>query len=267
MEKKKEETAIATYDEQLAAAAEAAAKMAVAAGGSFFSIRGGRLTFDGNPIPNNEMAVVVVDGILENCFYPGAFDPDNPSGPECYAFGRDEKTMAPHKEVVGPVASACVGCPNNEFGSSEKGRGKACKNRRRLALLSAGVFSRDGTFEPIPAEDLVAGDVAYFNVPPTSIRRYDGYVRSIAAAPMKRPPFAVYTRIKVSPDSKTQVKVEFEPLGKVPDGAIQKLIERNKTESELIVFPYAKPEGVASQKPAKKKSIKKKTTKKAGRSY
>src|SRR5690606_31878069 len=92
MVRKAKTTALATYDEELAKLAEeAASQEANTGGGQFFSTRGGVLSLNGAPIPNNEMAVIILDGILVNTYYQGGFDPDSPSSPICYAFGRDEK--------------------------------------------------------------------------------------------------------------------------------------------------------------------------------
>ena len=59
--------ALVPWDEQLARDAEIAAELERnAGGGSFFSVRGGMLTFNDAPVPNNTMGVIIVDGIFEN---------------------------------------------------------------------------------------------------------------------------------------------------------------------------------------------------------
>jgi len=58
------------------------------------------LTWNDAPIKDNTIGAIVVDSILENVFYEGEFDPDVPQPPTCFAFGRDDKTMEPHKTVV-----------------------------------------------------------------------------------------------------------------------------------------------------------------------
>lgn len=238
---KAQTTALATWDAELAKQAEEYADQeAGVGGGSKFSIRGGTLSFNDAPLPNNEMAVVICDSILENVYYEGDFDPDSLSSPSCFAFGRDDKQIAPHADVEEPKAEKCDGCPMNEWGSSSKGRGKACRNRRRLALVSAGNFDADGNFEPFESsEDFSKAQIGYFGIPPTSLKGYAAYVTQLKTN-LKRPPFAVFTRVSVVPDPKTQVKIQFELLGPAPDDIVQVLIDKNKEARALIEFPYQK---------------------------
>src|SRR6478609_5073787 len=96
---KSNSTALTKYDEQLAQLAATATEVqsAVGGAGNFLSIRGGVLTYQGTQVPENKMSVVILDAILENQWYNQPFDPNNPTSPSCYAFGRDGKTMVPHE--------------------------------------------------------------------------------------------------------------------------------------------------------------------------
>ena len=137
-------TALVKWEEELAKQAEVAAGMeANVGGGQFFSMQGGQLKFNDNPVPGNQMAVIILDHILENVFYDGDFDPNNPQPPTCFAFGRSDDDMAPHETVVAEGQAqneTCNGCPFNQWGSADKGRGKACRNTRRLAMIPAGTL-------------------------------------------------------------------------------------------------------------------------------
>ena len=250
----KKETALATWDAELAAAADEYAKQeANSGGGSFFSIRGGTLQLNGAPLPNNEMAAVIVDSVLENVHYEGDFDPDSPQAPSCYAFGRDEKTMKPHEEAAEPQCDeGCAECEHNKWGSAEKGRGKACRNRRRLAIIAAGTLT-NGRFSAFdePGE-IESAPVAFLAVPPTSVNSFAAYVKQIAGG-LRRPPHGVITRIKVVPDSKTQLKITFEAMGPVADELIPAVLKKHKEVKAMIFFPYAKPEEPAPKKAGKKK--------------
>src|SRR3989304_573996 len=89
------------WDEEMARQAQVAADMENSvATGQFFSTQGGTLSWNGMPMPNNMMAVIILDSILENVYYTGNYDPENPQGPTCFAFGRDDASLAPHKVVV-----------------------------------------------------------------------------------------------------------------------------------------------------------------------
>ena len=266
MAKRKKPTtgAMTKYDAQLAAyAQEAAEQEANTGGGTFFSIRGGTLKLNDSPLPNNEMAVVIVDSVLENTYYEGDFDPDTPQSPGCFAFGRVEEEMKPHESVKTPEAAGCVECPQAEWGSAVKGRGKACRNRRRLALIPAGTIDKHGVFEAeTDPKHFADAAVAYLALPPTSINGFGAYVKKINAT-LKRPPFAVFTKISLVPDEKTQVKVVFELLDKVDEDLISTLIERHGQEKQVIEFPYQPTEEAAPSKKKKKRG--KTTTKRASR--
>lgn len=262
-------TAIARYDEELAAEAEAyAAQEASTGGGQFFSIRGGTLSLGGAPIPGNEMIVVVADSILVNAHYAGDYDPDAPASPTCYAFGRDENTIAAHEDSEEPVHDGpCVDCPNNQWGSAEKGRGKACKNGRRLALISAGdLNSKTGEFTPFDADELAKAAVAYLNLPPTSLNSFGAYVKQLAGT-LRRPPHAVYTRVSVVPDPKTQLKVIFECVEPVPAELIPTVRARNKEVKSIIEFPFTKGADREQTKQAKAGRSSKSATRPAKRRF
>jgi hypothetical protein len=249
MAKKQESQALAKWDEELAAAAaEAAEQEANTGGGQFFSTRGGILALSGAPIPGNKMGVVVLDSVLFNALYLDDYDPENPQSPTCYAFGRDEATIAPHEEAPEKAAEACGGCPNNVFGSADKGRGKVCKNGRRLALVSAGLIDpKTDVFEAFTDEaDFAKGQVAFLNLAPTSINSFGAYVKQLFGT-LKRPPFGVFTQVSVVPDPKTQFKVFFENLGPVPDDLIPAVLARHKEVRETIAFPFPKAEATVPQ--------------------
>ena len=264
--------AVVKYDERMAEMAKTYEKQeARSGGGSFFSTRGGHLSFDGAPLPDNQMAVVVLDHVHENTFYPGKFNPEEPQAPSCYAFGRDEAEMSPHEMVIEAntaVSESCVDCPNNEWGSSDTGRGKACKNQRRLALIPAGTLDKHGNFEVFDEPDhWKTAEVAYLKLPVMSVKGFGGFVKQVAST-LRRPPLGIFTRVQVVPDDKSQFRVVFTPIGKVPDKIIPQLMERHEEVKNLIEFPYAPVDGdeiSSSKRGRKKKTTKRRTTKKRAR--
>ena len=225
-------TAVVNYEERLAAkAAESAQAEANVGGGSFISVKGGQLTYQGNTIKGNELDVVVLTSIHENCYYGDRYDPDNPQPPLCYAFGTDDKDMAPHPESAEPQNATCDGCANNEFGTADNGKGKACKNIRRLSMIPG---------DPLDEESAQSADTAYLKVPVTSVKGWASFVKTVATLD-KLPPLGVVCRIGVIPDPKSQFKVTFQKVDRVPRELIGILLDRSDTENEAIRFPYAKP--------------------------
>lgn len=239
----KETTALTNWDEALAKEAEIAAGLeANAGGGQFFSVRGGQLSFQDSPLPNNEMVVVILDTVFENVFYEGPYNPDEPQSPSCFAFNHEEEKLAPHEVVVKQgnemSTTGCHGCEKNEWGSADTGRGKACSNTRRLAMIPAGQYSRHGDLEIF--EDLrhyETTGVGFMKLPVTSVKGYANFVKQVAGA-LKRPPFGVITRVSVVPDVKTQFKVIFEGLDKIPNNLMGAIMQRRKEVMATIEFPY-----------------------------
>ena len=248
-------TAVAKWDEELARQAQiAAAAEESTATGQFFSLKSGVLSFNDAPVPNNEMAVVILDSILENVYYEGKYDPDNVQGPRCFAFGRDEKTMEPHKIVVesgnsmAGASGQCAGCEMNEWGSADTGRGKACRNSRRLGMIAAGTLE-NGKFKQFDDEMFETAAITFMKLPVTSVKGYAAFVKQIAGA-LKRPPHAIFTKVSVRPDPSSQFKVVFEPLAQVPDDLLGTIMKRHEEAQAVIEFPYT-PFNEEEQKPAR----------------
>jgi hypothetical protein len=236
------ETSLTKWEDELARQAKAAATQeASTGGGNFFSLRGGQLKLNGAVLPDNQMAVIVLDALIENVFYSGPFDPEDPQTPDCYAFGRDDKTMVPHADVAKPQAEGCAACPNNQWGSLTVGgqqrRGKACRNRRRLGLIPAGTLQGVRFTAYTTAEEIITAPLAYLALPPTSLGGFATYVKQLAGA-LNRPPRAMFTKVALTPDVKSQFKVAFTALGPVPNELLGAVMERAKEVAAMIEFPY-----------------------------
>lgn len=228
----KQNTAVVSWRDKLAGYAkqEAAQADEVGAGGQFLSFKSGVLSYNQQPCAGNQLDVIIVASMLENAFYGNDFDPDNPQPPVCYAFGSEKKQMRPHEKSAQPQAESCEECGWNEFGSADKGKGKACKNVVRLAVLPA---------KPLDPAVLENVEAAYAKTPVTSSKGYAAYVKGLAAK-FEMPPFAFVTKLAVVPDAKTQFKVTFEEVAALADNdEIMNVLEQRHLElSKTIDFPY-----------------------------
>lgn len=233
------EKSIVSWDERLAGLADEVSSEIGASGGQFFGTRGGMLTFGGEVIPGNEMAVIIVDSIYENAYYTGEFDAEKPAPPVCFAFSRDGKGMSPHELSGTPQCSECAGCEQNEWGSAVRGKGKACKNIRRLALLSIGSFNKAGEFviSDNPLSAVEAGEIGYLKVPVTSVKNFTTYVKTLVSV-NRRPPFAVVTKVKTQPDSTSNFKILFEKVADIPNELVDAVLARREAVMATIDFPY-----------------------------
>lgn len=272
--KKTPGTDIVDWEKEMEAQAAIAAEAQRATGGGggkFFSTAAGVLKFDGNAMPGNRMVVVVLGDINENSYYDGPYDPNTPASPVCFAFNRDESAMEPHSAVDNDSYferqnDVCQGCPKNEWGSAPTGKGKACKNVARLAMIPAGTFSEKGSgrnkaveFDGLidDEEHYNTAEVAYIKLPVMSVKNWANYVKQIAAE-MKRPPHGVFTEIWLEPDAKSQYKVMFEVVDKVPNELLKIMMERHAKVQSEIDFPYSPPqEKDEAEQPAKVSSTNK----------
>jgi len=212
--------------------------------GQFFSTKGGQLSFNRIPLNNNEMNVVITAAMFENVYYTEKFSADKISAPTCYAFaiGTDEN-MAPHRLAHAPQHGDCANCPQNKWGSDPGGgKGKACKNMRRLAVIPAS-----NADDPETVKKATTG---FIRVPVTSTKEWAAYVRTLAQA--GRTPLTVITNIKLVPDAKTMHKFLFTFVKDVSDRDCMKaLVERHEFDVLDITTPYpAKDDGQQAATPA-----------------
>lgn len=216
--------------------------------GQFITTRAGQLSYQGTPFKDNKMQVVVVDARLENAYYEDKFDPDNPASPVCYALGNDDKTMKPHEKSSKPQADFCRNCKWNEFESADQGRGKACKNIRRLALLP-------GDEKQLTPAALEKNEFAILKVPVTSVKGWAGYVRGLHVL-QKIAPIGAVTEIRTQPDPKTQFRILFEQVEAVDEKLMPLLISRIPEAAQQLVQPY--PDMGERERPAKGNNKKRK---------
>lgn len=239
---KKPGTALVPWEQQMAAAAarQKAAEKPVT-GLPTIGTRGGVLTVDGSPVKGNVLRGIVLGAVHENAYYEGDFDPDQPTVPVCYAFAdptvEDPEAAAEAMAPVGvdsPQADACTGCPMNEFGTADRGRGKACKNIRRLILVT-----EDSLESP---EKLAKAEMRMLKVPVTSVKHWANYVRNVLVDELGRPSFAVVTQVSGAPDPKTQFRIDFEMAEVIPFtqalwDAMQKKVH-DATKALLTPYPH-----------------------------
>lgn len=255
-------TALVPWEEQMKAKAALKAKAEVVQTGfKKIGTRGGILTIDDEPIEDNCLDVIIIASCHENQWYETEFNPNKATVPSCYAFSDPEAEvpedqMAPVKEDVdgGPHAvdnpqgddnGLCAACWANEWSSDPKGgRGKACKNIRRLLVVTSDAIES--------AEALAEAEVRGLNVPVMSAKGWSKYVNMLNDD-MGRPPEAVVTTIKLVPDAKSQFLVTFkfdtlvnfdQPLW---DAMQAKVAEANKD----IVAPYPKQADLDAMQPEK----------------
>lgn len=189
------------------------------------------MAYEGNPVPNNTINVIVLTSAFENSLYTSAYDPNNISNPDCFALSLTGDDMVPDPMVPNPPSQTCDACPNLVWGSDPKGgRGKACKEVVRLALLPVGNASSE--------EAISKSEIATMKLSVTNVKHWGNYVQKLAAM-SGRPPWSVITEIKVVPDVKSQFRVEFKDLGLISeDSILSALSQRVEMGRAAIMAPY-----------------------------
>ena len=141
-------------------------------GGSSNRIKTGGKKFAFPDKPDEKVAgpvpLIVLAWGSENLYYGGKeYDENAPEPPVCWAVSTSAKSLIPGEKVTDRQASACDDCPMNEW-ESGKGKSKACKNTRKLAVLRA---------DSVDPED----SIFFLSVSPTGLKEWDGYVRKLKA--------------------------------------------------------------------------------------
>lgn len=246
-------TAVVPWEAEMAARAQKAAAAAKVQGlTKKISTRGGILSIDDTPVEDNELRVIILSAIPENQYYTSAYNPNQPTVPVCYAFGNPEADdpedgMAPSDDVEdkqGDDDGQCASCWANKMGSADVGRGKACKNIYRVAVITEDALES--------AEDLRNAEVRMLNVPVMSVKNLTKYINKINDD-MSRPPEAVVTLLKVVPDAKSQFQITFgfEELINF-DGDLWEAMKAKRTEvNKDLVAPYPKQEELDAANQAK----------------
>jgi hypothetical protein len=224
-------TAIVNWADEMAKFAAAVAKTE-APSSSYISLRSGVLSYQGQPVPNNKLSVVILDSAFEHTFYEGKYDPNNVRSPVCFAIQQSDNPMemVPHELSAKKQADKCGDCPNLEWGSDPNGgRGKACQERRRLIMIPASSADK--------AENVLAAEVAIMKLPVTSVKVWGNYVNTVASL-NRRPPFALVTEIGTIPDAKSQFKLTFKALSALSDDVLSAIMEKRKAVQPTLLKGY-----------------------------
>lgn len=220
-------TEIVDYEKLMADMAKQATATERPSSGTI-NVKSGILTVNGDPIKGNKLDVIFISSVQANLYYEEKWDPDDPKNPVCFAYSPDGENMAPHPASSKPQHHECSTCPMNQWRSDpEGGKGKACKNSRRLAAVP-----------PVDTvEEIAKAEVAVLALPVTSVKEWANYVNLIAAT-FGRPPLGMLTEIGVEPHMKHQFHVKFTAKGPVDVGYIKALMDKAATTKDLLEKVY-----------------------------
>ena len=160
--------AIIDYEKQLKEEAAHLKETLSAPSSNKISTKGKLFTLPDGSTNNGPLECVILDYLSYNSWYPGAYDPQNLSAPSCWAIGRVVADLAPSEHAPDKQGTTCDengDCPQAKWNSAAVGKGKACKNIRRLIIVPPGA---NADTEPMTLE-----------VSPGAIRAFDAYVTKV----------------------------------------------------------------------------------------
>ena len=207
-------TELAEIDAEIAAEAKSL-QDTLSVSGNKLSIKDKQFTTPDGQTFNGPFDVIVLDWSSQNQYYEGAYDPNNIKAPDCFAIGKDPKTLVPDVGIAKPQNGACEGCPQDVWGSGS-GKGKACKNTRQVIVRRPG-----------------SPDLMTLSLPPTSIKAFDAAMKSILATQRQAVQFII--PINFHPDMSYSQIIwgEAQPN---PEYATDYMTKKNGTTAELLAI-------------------------------
>ena len=136
--------------------------------GHRISVKGKVFTLPTGEQSEGPLEAIILDWRSVNMYYTGIYNPSDPKPPACFAIAKNKADLKPSPHCSDPQADSCDEevCPFNKWGSAPGGgKGKACKNTYRLAVVSA-----DAT-EKTPVWTL--------EVSPTGVTGFDNFVTNL----------------------------------------------------------------------------------------
>jgi hypothetical protein len=158
-------TALASIQEKIKAQLVVARSTVATPTARTISTKGKVFTLPTGQSSQGPLSAIILDWRNFNKYYTAAYNPAKPSPPDCFAIHSVITEMAPHEKAVKPSSDDCASCTFNKFGSAATGRGKACRNTVRLAI--------------VPADFTADSDPMLLNISPTGIRPWSSYVNTL----------------------------------------------------------------------------------------
>lgn len=149
-----------------------------------------------------DVVLVRAAGPISKIFYKDSYEDGSNEKPDCWSTnGVTPDAAAPHKQ-----SKTCATCKHNVFGSSRSGKGKACQDSKRIAV--------------VPAEDTSGeawGGPMLLRIPPASLKELPALQNKLNAVG-GIPYYAVVTRLSL--DHATEYpRIIMKPVCPITDEA------------------------------------------------
>ena len=191
----------------------------------FISLKGKKFAV-GDEKLGTKLAVVILANIFDNSYYDRPYDPnsDEVFPPACFAIYNDVLEAAPHENSPAKQSDSCAECVLNEFGSAKQGKGKACRNGRRILVAS------------VTNGEVNLSDLSIINMSPTALKGFSRYAKSINIT-IQLPLWAVITELSFDEESAYPVLIaNF--VSHLNTSDVNKIVARFEEFEELVAVPY-----------------------------
>jgi hypothetical protein len=175
----------------------------------------------GVPYPYFDCVILAMHDKTSKMFYtPGTYNEDSAGAPICTSLNGDK----PDAGVPEPQSPSCGTCKNNVWGSAANGgRGKACQDHRKLAVLIMPYMTKHILEKPLL-------EPVYFKVPPASLKPLKIYGDSLVHRGV--PHEAVITRVTFVPGKQFEMKFDLkQPLTDAEAPVVLPLVDDPQTKN------------------------------------
>ena len=187
--------------------------------GNRISLKGKMFTFPDGKTSPGPIDAVVLDWRNVNAYYKGAYNANKIESPSCFALAKERDGLSPSDKCDDPQSEGCDGCQWNEWGSAPGGgRGKACKNQVRIAVVAP-----DATSDTPPWT---------IDISPSATTAFTNFVNAVKNGLGKLP---LQVRVKLDFDAnETYPKLTFGEVEPLPEETLGTLFELRSVAAPLL---------------------------------
>ena len=208
----------------------------------------GKIKIDQKPVADNKLKVAIVDYIFSKAYFAEKYVKGKAQVPACYGYGASEPEVVIHdavEEKNRQCDTGCKDCEHNLFFTAEVGKGKRCKDERKLLVVVAND-------DP---ESIAAAEMRTLSVPPGSLKNWGKYLAGIDEIT----PYGVrgvMTEISTEDGAAGAYALTFKPVDRLAKETVREIVRRSEKSAAMLVTPWPKLEAVEEKQPAKRRAVK-----------